>query len=115
VRRAAEYIDTHFERSITMAELTVVTGVSARSLQLGFQKHRGRSPLDFVRARRLERARVLLLTSDAVTTVSEVAQLAGIEHLGRFSVRYRERFGESPMHTLARRWGRPAKQPRSRD
>jgi AraC-like DNA-binding protein len=106
VRRAAEYIDTHFEQPITIAELTRVTGVSARSLQLGFQKHRGCSPLDFVRARRLERARVLLLTSDSVETVSEVAQLTGVGHLGRFSIRYRMRFGESPTHTLARRWGR---------
>ncbi|MET0284394.1 MAG: AraC family transcriptional regulator [Polyangiales bacterium] len=104
VRRAAEYLDTHGERQVTMAELTRVVGVSARSLQLGFVKHRGHSPLAFVRARRLERARVLLLTSDAADTVSEAARLAGIEHLGRFSVRYRARFGESPRHTLARRW-----------
>lgn len=105
VRRAAEYIDAHFERHITMAELTRVVGIGARSLQLGFQKSRGCSPLDFARARRLERARLLLLTSDTVNTVSEVAHLSGARHLGRFSVRYRKRFGESPTHTLARRWG----------
>jgi AraC-like DNA-binding protein len=106
VRRASEYIDTHFNRPVTLADLTRATGVSARSLQLGFQKYRGCSPLDFVRMRRLERARVLLLTSDSVQTVSEVAQLTGVGHLGRFSIRYRKRFGESPTHTLARRWGR---------
>lgn len=106
VRRAAEYIDTHFGQHITMADLTRVTGVTARSLQLGFQKCRGCSPLHFLRARRLERARVLLLTSDSVETVSEVAQRVRVGHLGRFSIRYRVRFGESPAHTLARRWGR---------
>ncbi|MFT3922332.1 MAG: AraC family transcriptional regulator [Myxococcales bacterium] len=106
VRRAADYIDANFERAVTMAELTSLTGVTARALQLGFRKYRGCSPLDFVRARRLERARVLLVMDDAVQTVSEVARLAGIEHLGRFSVRYRQRFGEGPMHTLARRWKR---------
>ncbi len=106
VRRAAEYLDTNFHRTVTMKELGQVTGVTARALQLGFKKYRGCSPLGFVRARRLERARVLLLTSDAGNTVSEVAQLAGIEHLGRFSVSYRRRFGESPKHTLARRWRR---------
>lgn len=103
VRRAAEYIDTHFDQHVTMADLTRVTGVTARSLQLGFQKYRDCSPLDFLRSRRLERARVLLLTSDTVETVSEVAQLVSIGHLGRFSIRYRVRFGESPTHTLARR------------
>jgi len=104
VRRAAEYIDAHFERHITMAELTRIAGIGARSLQLGFRKHRGCSPLDFVRARRLERARLLLLTSDTAETVSAVARLTGGRHLGRFSIRYRERFGESPTRTLARRW-----------
>jgi AraC-like DNA-binding protein len=106
VRRAAEYIDANFERHITVAELTRVAGIGARSLQLGFRKHRGCSPLDFVRARRLERARLLLLTSDAAQTVSAVARLTGGRHLGRFSIRYRERFGESPARTLARRWDR---------
>ncbi|MFT3923205.1 MAG: AraC family transcriptional regulator [Myxococcales bacterium] len=110
VRRAAEYIDAHFGRSVTMAELTRVAGIGARSLQLGFQKHRGCSPLDFARARRLERARVLLLTSDTLETVSEVARITGVGHLGRFSIRYRKRFGESPSDTLARRWSRTGQQ-----
>jgi len=106
VRRAAEYLDTHLQRTVTMAELGRVTGVTARALQLGFKKYRGCSPLTFARARRLERARLLLLTSDSAKNVTEVARLAGIEHLGRFSLSYRQRFGESPKHTLARRWGR---------
>lgn len=104
VRRAAEYIDANFERHITMAELTRVAGIGARSLQLGFRKHRGCSPLEFAQARRLERARLLLLTSETAQMVSDVARLAGGRHLGRFSIRYRERFGESPTRTLARRW-----------
>lgn len=102
VRRAAEYLDTHADRQITLAELTVVTAVSARSLQVGFLKFRGCSPLGFARARRLERARVLLLTSDDALTVSEVAHRIGIAHMGRFSLYYRRRFGESPARTLAR-------------
>jgi transcriptional regulator GlxA family with amidase domain len=45
-----------------------------------------------------------------VLTVSEVAQRVGISHMGRFSVYYRQRFGESPTRTLSRwagsRWTR---------
>lgn len=104
VRRAAEYLDTHLERTVTMAELGRVTGVTARALQKGFKKYRGCSPLGFVRARRLERARVLLFTGESAASVTEVARLAGIEHLGRFSVSYRRQFGETPKQTLARRW-----------
>jgi AraC-like DNA-binding protein len=108
VRCAAEYIDAHLDGPLTMADLCRVTGVSARWLQAGFLKHRGCSPLEFLRARRLERARALLLASDTIETVSEAALLAGLEHLGRFSVSYRARYGESPSRTLARRW-RPAR------
>lgn len=104
VRRAAEYIDANFERPITMADLTRVAGIGARSLQLGFRKHRGCSPLEFAQARRLEHARLMLLTSETAQRVSDVARLSGDRHMGRFSVRYRERFGESPSRTLARRW-----------
>ena len=103
VRRAAEFIEAHAERPITMAELTQVTRVSARSLQAGFLKHRGCSPLEFMRARRLERSRMRLLTDDT-SSVTEVAHDVGFTHLGRFSLEYKARFGESPTQTLARRW-----------
>lgn len=103
VRRAAEFLDAHTDRHVTLAELVRVTGVSARALQLGFRRSRGCSPLEFARSRRLERARVMFLAEDATPTVSEVAQRVGIAHLGRFSVYYRQRFGESPTRTMARR------------
>ena len=75
-------------------------GVSARSLQTGFQRHHGCSPMQFLRTRRLERARQLL-TAGSPMTVSQVAMACGFEHLGRFAAQYRARFGESP----ARRQG----------
>lgn len=103
VRRAAEFLEANADKQITMAELTQITRVSARSLQAGFLKHRGCSPLEFVRARRLERSRVRLLTDDA-SSVTEVAHDVGFTHLGRFSLEYKARFGESPTQTLARRW-----------
>lgn len=114
VRRAADYLAAHVARPITMAELTREAGVSARSLQLGFQKYRDCSPLDFLLARRLERARVLLLTSDAVANVSQAARLAGFQHMGRFSLQYRARFGETPTGTLAKGWGRSGRVAASR-
>ncbi|AKF04525.1 hypothetical protein DB32_001674 [Sandaracinus amylolyticus] len=48
---------------------------------------------------------MLLLTHDDALTVSEVAQRVGIPHFGRFSVYYRQRFGETPTQTLGRSFG----------
>ena len=54
----------------------------------------------------LARAR---LGSGAATAVTEVALACGFEHLGRFSTRYRDRFGESPSETLRRARGGPSR------
>jgi transcriptional regulator GlxA family with amidase domain len=98
VSRAAEYLDANLEEPIRMTELAAVTGVSVRSVQSGFQKYRGCSPLEFLRTRRLLRARAMLLNgTDA--SVTEVALACGFEHLGRFSSAYRARFGERPVET----------------
>jgi AraC-like DNA-binding protein len=57
--------------------------------------------LSFLRERRFEVARARLLASSAAT-VTDVAVASGFEHLGRFSVEYKKRYGESPTQTLRR-------------
>lgn len=102
VRRAAEYLDAQLALPVTMSDLVRLTGVGARSLQVGFRKHRGCTPMEFLRQRRLVRARELLLATSSMT-VTQIALASGFEHLGRFSAQYRAQFGESPSQTRARR------------
>jgi transcriptional regulator GlxA family with amidase domain len=73
-----------------------------RSLQAGFAAHRGYSAMSFLRERRLMLARTRLLMARPGTTVAQIALSCGFEHLGRFSKRYRERFGENPSESLRR-------------
>ena len=61
VRTVAEYLEAHLGRPIQLAELASLTGRSVRSIHEGFQRHRGQSPLAFLRTRRLMAARRLLL------------------------------------------------------
>lgn len=98
VRRAAEYLDANLAQPIRMTELAAVTGISVRSIQSGFQRYRGCSPLEFLRTRRLLRARAMLLNGSDVS-VTEVALACGFDHLGRFSSAYKARFGERPVET----------------
>ena len=52
---------------------------------------------------RLTRARFALLAADCrLAKVTEIATSFGFVELGRFSVEYRELFGESPSRTLQR-------------
>jgi AraC-like DNA-binding protein len=101
LRMAAEYLEAHAHRPVRMADLARVVGVSARTLQLGFLKHRGCTPMEFLRDRRLMLARSRLL-SRSRSTVTQIALDCGFEHLGRFSARYQARFGESPSGTQAK-------------
>lgn len=101
VQQAAAYLATHAAEPIRMRDLTTLTGVSARALQAGFLKHRGCSPMDFLRSRRLELARAKLAASSD-DSVADIARSCGFAHLGRFSTEYRACFGETPSATRAK-------------
>ncbi|OXH85552.1 AraC family transcriptional regulator, partial [Burkholderia multivorans] len=60
-------------------------------------------PMQYLRAKRLEHARELLLGATPERRIADIALDCGFTHLGRFALAYRERFGESPSDTLAGR------------
>jgi AraC-like DNA-binding protein len=101
VARAEEYMAANACEPITSADVAAVAGVGARALYAAFHAHRGYSPMTFLRERRFELARARLLAAPH-STVGAVALDAGFEHLGRFSVGYRQRYGETPTETLRR-------------
>jgi AraC-like DNA-binding protein len=113
VRRAEEFMEANAERPIALADIAAASGVSARSLQVGFKEYRGITPMEFLRRRRFDLVRQRLLNADAGQTVAHlVAGLSLGGAGGRFSVEYRKRFGESPSETLARaRGGEPPAEP----
>lgn len=103
IQRAEAYMEAHCEDSITLEELTAVVGVGARTLQKGFRRYRGITPLQFFKQVRMERVREALRHADPRDdTVSRIALDYGFSQLGRFAAEYRQRFGESPSDTLHR-------------
>ncbi|MDB5594981.1 MAG: transcriptional regulator protein [Hyphomicrobiales bacterium] len=102
VRRAMEWIDAHLCDPIGVEEIATELGVGVRSLQCSFRRVRGASPHEAITMRRLEGARTALLKAEPRETVTKIAAEFCFFELGRFSKRYRERFGETPSQTLAR-------------
>jgi AraC-like DNA-binding protein len=102
VRRALNYIAEHLREDIDMKVLAEVAGASIRALYTGFERFVGMPPQTYIRNRRLEGAQADLEKLHAPTTVARIALDWGFSHLGRFSVEYRNRFGESPSETLRR-------------
>jgi AraC family ethanolamine operon transcriptional activator len=103
----------HFERAIEeagdepidMLELCRKSGTSRRSLEAVVQRRTGKSPWEYLRWRRLWRARAMLRRPAEDTTVTDVAFKLGFWHLSRFAATYASIFGERPSVTLARATG----------
>jgi AraC-like DNA-binding protein len=102
VRWAEAFIEAHFAEPLSLAKIAAQAGMSARSLQNGFQNFRHVPPMAFLRSLRLKHAHEVLLSDPGTVTVTEVALRCGYNHLGEFASAYRHAFGETPKQTLAR-------------
>ena len=102
VTRAEELIRARPEQPITIGDLTMASGVSARALYEGFRQFRGTTPMAMLRMVRLERIRTELQSTASTGKIADIAFKWGITHLGRFAAEYRVRFGELPSETLRR-------------
>lgn len=101
VRRAIETIEERVDQPLTVAEVADAVGVSVRSLQEGFRRHVGISPMAYLRDLRLAGAhRSLSAASPDSTTVTTVAYRWGFTHLGRFAAAYHRKYGVPPSRTL---------------
>jgi AraC family ethanolamine operon transcriptional activator len=104
VRLAREFIEAHLGGALRMEMLCRHTGVSKRTLETAFREVTGNSPLQFIKARRLNVARHKLLTAHPQEiSVKEAALTSGFWHLGHFSRDYFAQFGELPSMTLTQR------------
>lgn len=103
IKRVEDYIQAHTAESITIESLAARAGVSARTLFAGFQRYRGVSPMDYLRQVRLDRVRQALLDHQQTQSITDIAMHWGFNHMGRFAIDYKRRFGESPSET--RRFG----------
>lgn len=100
VRKAEEYMSARLAQPLTMAEIVAAVGVSERTLFEGFRRFRNTSPMAWLKARRMEKAREALACGDANASVTEIAMEWGFFHLGNFSAAYRDAYGERPSETL---------------
>jgi len=101
-RQTREYIEENYREPIRLEKLCRTTGVSARTVQRCFREYFDLTITDYVKTVRLDAARrQLLVELPSRVSVATVAMRHGNMHLGRFSVDFRERFGESPKETLA--------------
>jgi AraC-like DNA-binding protein len=103
VKRALDYIHANLHAAVTLTDLVRMSRVPGRTLFKHFRDYKGVSPMRYLRNARLEKVRDALLRAETEEGVSAIALNWGFSHMGRFSLAYRARFGESPSQTLLRR------------
>ena len=102
VKRAEDYLRTYFSESVTLEDLAQTAGVSSRSLQYGFKKAHGITPMQYLRDLRLAQVREQLQRGNEEASVTSVAMACGFKQLGWFANQYKEKYGEAPSETLRR-------------
>ncbi|HZX85136.1 MAG TPA: helix-turn-helix domain-containing protein [Reyranella sp.] len=102
VMRLERAIEEAGDQPIDMVDLCRQVGASRRSLEAIMRQRTGKSPWEYLRWRRLWRARAMLRRPAGGTTVTDVAFNLGFWHLSRFAAAYTSIFGERPSVTLAR-------------
>ena len=100
--RLEDFLGMHPCRPLYLSEICAAAQASERTMRACCQEHLGMGPARYLWLRRMHLARRALLLASEGATVTSVAMAHGFWELGRFSVGYRELFGETPLVTLRR-------------
>jgi AraC family transcriptional regulator len=95
VRRVEEYVESHLECAIRIADLASLCGYSAGHFHRAFRQTCGMTPLEFVNQRRVQRAREILQAESGLT-VAELAERVGYTSPDYFARLFRRLVGVGP-------------------
>jgi len=95
VERILNFIERHYAEPLTIAALARRAGLSPFHFIRVFRASTGMTPHQYVRERRLARARHLLSTT--TMPVTEVCEAIGFTSLGSFSALFHRSTGQSPV------------------
>ncbi|MGA2128153.1 MAG: helix-turn-helix domain-containing protein [Xanthobacteraceae bacterium] len=97
------FLAEHRGRPVYVAEICAATGASERTLRACCREYLGMGVIRYLWLRRMHMAhRALVVGTPSTATVTGIATDCGFWELGRFSVEYRELFGELPSARLSR-------------
>lgn len=91
VKRVTELLEADLARDVSLADLAKVANVSIWHVSRGFRQSTGYSPLQWLRVRRMERARDLL--ERTTKPVAEIAAAVGFDSASAFAAAFRRHVG----------------------
>lgn len=99
LNQLCEYIMAHLSDRLSLTDLEIVSGLSARSLQMAFNQHHGCTPMAWIKEQRLLKVRHELLRRKDDTPIEGVALAVGFQTMPSFFLAYKQKFGETPGQT----------------
>lgn len=105
LRRAQSYMMQNADRPLTPTEVARSIGTSTRALHYSFCENLGMPPRAVLYWVRMEYSRKGFIRDADAHSPADIARRYGFIFLGRFSRRYRMRYGEFPAETYARARG----------
>ena len=94
LRRVLEHIHDNLADDLTLAAMADLAAMSATHFSKAFKKETGQSPLQYVIGARLDRASILLRTTQL--GVADIAWRCGYRDLSRFGHHFKRKFGTTP-------------------
>jgi AraC-like DNA-binding protein len=92
--RARDLADAHYVELLTVATLASAAGMSPGHFSRTFKRVFGESPHQYLLTRRLERAAMLLCTTD--WAVADICFAVGAGSVGSFTTSFHRMYGRSP-------------------
>jgi len=93
-RLTRDYLDASYAEPLAIGQIAATVGASASHVQRAFRAHHGATIVAYVRARRLDHAKTLLLETDL--SITEVAFAAGFHDLAYFTRTFTRDVGIPP-------------------
>ncbi|WP_270166824.1 AraC family transcriptional regulator [Paenibacillus sp. SYP-B4298] len=86
-----DWIEQHFMEPIRLELLAELSGISLPHLHTVFKQHTGQSPYQYIQARRLKEAKILLVSTPL--SVKEIATKSGFRDVGHFCRVFKQSVG----------------------
>ena len=100
ILKALQHINMEYSRSLLVADLARQARMSVSAFHLHFKQVTSTSPVQYIKAVRLHRARALLLRSGV--TAGMAATSVGYSSASQFGRDFKRMFGESPARHRAK-------------
>jgi len=103
VQRALEYIQEHYDRSISVMEVAEHVALSYHHLCRKFRKETGLTVIDLISRLRIEKAKNLLVSTP--DPVNEIARHVGFTSTVQFHRTFRKQTDDTPMQFRKKAFG----------